>query len=86
MEKVAQFFKAHPEYAGILFAGIGVLFLLAAINNWQWFFEGRSWNLGKIEGLSNFFGRGFARIAAGIGGVVLIIAGVVWFSVYAFLK
>jgi hypothetical protein len=78
-DSIRQFFTENPKYFGLFIVAVGVLFLLAAIKNWNWFFEGRSLNLNKIEGISNFFGRRFARIVAGTGGISCIVAGIVWF-------
>ena len=84
LETIKDFFSKHPQYFGIIFCLFGVLLLVAGIKNWEWILGGRSWNLKKLEGISNFFGRGAARIVAGIFGVVGISAGIVWFCIYAF--
>ena len=84
LENVKNIFAKNPRLFGIIFILFGVLLLLAAIKNWEWILGGPSWNLQKLEGISNFFGRTFARIVAGIFGVSAIIAGIVWFVVYSF--
>ena len=68
-------FKAHPRGFGLFVLLVGVLLLAAAIFNWDWIFRGPSFNLQKIEGIANFFGRGFARIWLGFSALGCIIAG-----------
>ena len=83
-ERIKDFFSKHPQLFGIIFCLSGILMLVAAIKNWEWLLGGSSWNLQKIEGISNFFGRTIARIVAGVFGGIVIIAGIVWFIIYAF--
>ena len=84
IEKIKEFFSKYPQLFGIVFCFSGILMLLGAIKNWEWLLGGTSWNLQKIEGISNFFGRTAARIVAGVFGIIVIIAGIVWFLIYAF--
>jgi hypothetical protein len=76
-DRIKTLMKAHPKSIGILALLFGALLLAASIFNWEWMFEGRSYNLKKIEGMSNFFGRGFARVWLGAGGIGIIILGIV---------
>ncbi len=73
IERVAK----NPASLGWFAIGVGLLFLAAAVFNWQWFFGGSSHNTDKIEGVSNVRGRGAARIKAGSGGIGLIVVGVI---------
>jgi hypothetical protein len=61
--------------------------VVVAIFNWDWLFKkdvsGVTYCLKKIDGWINMFGRGTARIAVGVGSVILIATGVVWFYIYA---
>jgi hypothetical protein len=84
LEKLKEYFIKNPQFLGILFVICGVVLLLAAIKNWEWVFSGASYNTKKLEGISNMWGRGIARAAAGIGGAAVIIAGIVWFVIYTF--
>ncbi len=88
MEKIEEFFSANPQVFGLLFALVGVAGLLAAIFDWGWLFKkdvsGVTYGLKKIDGWINMFGRRTARIAVGVGSVVLIAAGTVWFYIYAY--
>jgi hypothetical protein len=77
LQKLEKFFRENPKFIGIFVILVGVFILMASIFNWNWIFSGHSWNLKKIEGISNFFGRGFARIWFGIGGIGIIILGII---------
>jgi len=76
-EKLGTFLKENPRNLGWFALGVGVFILAASVFNWNWIFKGNSYNLQKIEGISNMFGRGIARIYFGIGGIVCIILGVI---------
>ena len=84
METIQKFFAEYPQYYGVFFCLIGIFMIISAIKNWEWVLGGHSWNLSKIEGISNFFGRKFARVVMGIFGAIIIIAGIIWFFVYTF--
>jgi len=77
-EKVRGFLSENPLYFCILLILIGVFFLAAAIGNWGWVFRGRGYNTNKIDGVSNIYGRGAARVLFGFFGVLIILGGVVW--------
>ena len=83
IEKIKDFFSEYPQLFGIVFCFFGILLLLAAIKNWEWLLGGPSWNLEKLEGISNFYGRTVARIVSGVFGVSAIVAGIVWFVIYS---
>ena len=85
LEGIKGFFSKYPQLFGIIFCLFGVLLILAGIKNWEWILGGPSWNLQKLEGISNFFGRTAARIVAVVFGVIAIFSGIVWFCAYAFL-
>ena len=77
-EKLQQLIAQNPPYyIGWLALVVGVFVLLASIFNWNWVFKGHSYNLEKIEGISNIFGRGVARIYFGIGGIICVILGII---------
>ena len=88
MEKVKEFLSANPQVFGLLFALAGVVGLLAAILDADWLFKkdvsGVTYSLKKIDGWINMFGRRTARVAVGVGSVVLIAAGGVWFFIYTY--
>ncbi|MDR2966687.1 MAG: immunity 17 family protein [Methanobacteriaceae archaeon] len=84
IEEITNFFTEQPQYFGIIFVCFGIFMLFAGIKNWEWLFEGPSYNLNKIEGIDNFFGRSVARIVAIIGGVMVIIAGITWYYIYTY--
>ena len=77
-EKLRQLVAENPPlYLGWFTLGVGIFILTASVFNWDWIFKGHSYNLQKIEGISNMFGRGIARIYFGIGGIVCIILGII---------
>ena len=89
MGKIKDFFTERPEYFGILMAVMGVIFLIAAIKDAHWLFgdvNKATYNLKKLDGWVNMFGRKTARIISGIMSVMLIIAGGAWFVIYFFTK
>jgi hypothetical protein len=77
-QRIGEFFKKNPKLFGVFVIALGLFMLAASIFNWNWIFAGRSFNLQKLEGISNMFGRGIARIFLGIGAVAVIGAGIVW--------
>ena len=87
MEKVKDYFTLHPHYLGLLFAVFGVLMLISAIKGAKWLFEkdvsSVTYSLKKIDGWINMFGVKTARFVVGIGAVLIIIAGMVWFLLAA---
>jgi hypothetical protein len=76
-ERVGNLFKENPKYFGGFVVIFGCFMVLASVFNWNWIFRGHSYNLEKIEGISNMFGRGFARIWFGLGGIGCIIIGII---------
>ncbi|MDR1390717.1 MAG: hypothetical protein LBJ31_12175 [Treponema sp.] len=83
-ERLRQFFINNPHYFVIVLVIFGVFMILAAVKNWEWVFKGNSFNTKKLEGISNMWGRGVARLVAGIGGIGCTIFGIVWFTIYEF--
>ena len=88
MEKLERFLAENPHYFGLMLVVIGVVMLISAIKGSKWLFEkdvsSATYNLKKIDGWINVFGKKTARIIVGIGSVSVIIAGIVWFWIYAF--
>lgn len=88
MESIENFLKSNPHLFGIFFVLMGVAGLLAAIYDWDWLFKkdvsSSTYSLKKIDGWINFFGRKAARVFVGISSVTVIMAGIVWFWIYAF--
>ena len=75
-EIIGVWFAAHPKGFGFFVLLFGVFALFGAVFNWDWIFRGPSFNLKKIEGIANFFGRGFARIYWAICAAGCIISGI----------
>ena len=88
MEKLENLFTENPHYFGLLIVVFGVVMLISAIRGAKWLFEKDvnklTYNMKKVDGRINMFGKKAARIIVGIGSVGIIIAGLVWFWIYAF--
>jgi hypothetical protein len=82
-EKIEKYFKENPRYIGFFIIAMGIFMILTAIKNWEWVFGGIGMNLKKIQGIGNFFGRGIARVVAGIFGTFCVIFGIFWFFAYS---
>jgi hypothetical protein len=81
-EKTKLFLMENPHYLGLFFALIGVGGLICAIVDANWLFgdvNTNTYNLSKIDGWVNFFGRKPARIISGIFSVAVIASGLSWF-------
>ena len=79
--KLKLFFSENPFIWGILIALLGLFFLLAAIYNWNIIFGDVSrvtYDLRKIDGIINMFGKKTARIFVGAFGILFIAGGLVW--------
>jgi len=87
VEKAKSFLTANPHFLGIFFAFAGVVVLISAIIDANWLFgdvNTTTYNLEKIDGWVNFFGRKPARIIAGVFAVLTILGGLFWFWAYGY--
>lgn len=85
MGKIQQYLSEHPAWAGLLFIVFGIVFLLGSVFDWNWVFgdiNSNNFNLWKVDGLVNFFGRKTARIIFGFFSLLAIISGIVWTWIY----
>jgi len=64
------------ELLDIVLSGFGIVFLSAAIFNWDWF-----WSLSKVNRMADFLGKGLARIFYGLVGIAFL-----FFGLYKYLK
>lgn len=83
MEQIQQtiqnYYDQYPIILPLICIAIGVFFLLAAIFNWNWIFGDVSpstYDLKKIDGWINIFGRKTARIVASLIGIFIIFIGI----------
>jgi hypothetical protein len=76
-ERIGELFKREPKFFAVFVILAGIFMLAAAVFNWDWIFQGHGYNTKKIEGTANMWGRGFARLKFGGGGLVCVIAGIV---------
>ena len=91
MEQIKQYFEEtlteNPHYFSFFIVFVGVLILLAAIFDWNWLFGNVNtldYNMGKIDGWVNMFGRKTARIISGVFSVLVIFCGLFWFWAYEY--
>ena len=78
-DKLQLLISENPMYyLGLFSLFVGIFIVAASVFNWDWIFKGHSYNLQKIEGISNMFGRGVARIYFGIGGITCIVLGIIF--------
>lgn len=81
MEKVQEYIASNPVWGGVLIIAIGIFLLLASIFNWHFIFgdvNRSNYNLEKLDGIINLFGRKTARVFCGIISVGVIGAGILW--------
>ena len=81
-ERIGRLFKKEPKYFAVFVIAVGAFMAAAAVFNWDWGFRGHSYNTEKIEGTANMWGRNFARLKFGCGGLVCVIAGIVCLLVF----
>lgn len=86
--RIQNYVVDNPEWFGILIAAFGGLVFVGALKDWNWIFgdiNPNTYDLKKLDGVINWFGRKTGRIYAGISGIVLVVAGFVWFGVYSIM-
>lgn len=83
-DNVKNWMHNNPALFGKLVAGaillFGVFVILGAIRDWDWIYKPdesyhNRWTIGQI---SRYAGRNTARVIGFAGGVLLVVAGVVW--------
>jgi uncharacterized membrane protein YuzA (DUF378 family) len=80
--KLKSFLAGNPHYLGLFFALLGIAGLICAITDANWLFgdvNKMTYNLKKIDGWVNFFGRKPARVISGVISVIIILSGLFWF-------
>jgi hypothetical protein len=81
-DKIKNILTENPHYLGLIIAFLGLLGLICAIVNANWLYgdvNKMTYNMKKIDGWVNFFGRKTARVISGVISVVIIAAGLFWF-------
>ncbi|MFR9165931.1 MAG: immunity 17 family protein [Dysgonomonas sp.] len=85
IQKYIELFKIYfiqnKALGGVFFIAVGIMLIVGAVKNWNWIFGDVSpvtYDLTKLDGIINIFGRKTARVFAGIGGVILILCGIAW--------
>ena len=78
-DKLKHLFAENPSCFGWFIVAVGVLFIAAAIMDAEWLFgHARTFNLSRIEGWVNFFGRNTTRVIVGGTGLFIIAIGIIW--------
>ena len=83
MERANEYFKASPGLFGYVIIGLGVMFIIGAIRDWNWLLEGGDGKVFNITWFIATFGRKAARVMYGITGGVCILIGIAWIIIYA---
>jgi TRAP-type C4-dicarboxylate transport system permease small subunit len=83
VNSIQQFLHENPVAFGICIILLGLFLFLGAVFDWNWIFGNPSkvnFNMGKIDGLTNLFGRKTARVVFGVACISMIICGalVIW--------
>ena len=86
MENIQQFLSDNPVVYGVFLFLLGLFLLLGAISDWNWIYGNISqvnYDLGKIDGMVNIFGRKTARVVCGVFSVLMMFGGVllIWLSI-----
>ena len=76
-DHIGKFLSENPGYFAVFVIAFGVFAIAAAVFNYDWVFRGHSFNLQKLEGISNMFGRGAARFVFAGSGVLCVITGII---------
>jgi len=74
-------FEDLKPFAGLIVAAGGVIILVGVILDADWLFNNmaHSYNLEKVVGWVNFFGRQPVRIFVGVSSIGMIAFGLFWF-------
>ena len=81
MEKEQDFFSnLTPTGVGLMFIGIGLLFLIGAIRRWKWVLDMTGQRSSKPFGfltlMQDFFGEDGVRIGMIIISIIIILSGI----------
>lgn len=86
LQQYIDFFNLYiiesKAWGGILISGLGIMLLIGAFKDWNWLFgevSGATYDLRKLDGIINMFGRKTGRVVTGIAGFILIPIGIGWF-------
>ena len=87
MEKLIEYLGQNPGYVGLFIAAVGALIFVGAICKWQWIIGRNAADSTVRTGLFGWlvyklFGR---RAFFIFTGAVIMISGIVWFIVMAYL-
>lgn len=69
----------NPSFGGLFIILFGIFTLVLAISNAEWFWgDKKSFNIKKVKGWINLFGRNTTRLFVGIMSVLTILFGIFW--------
>lgn len=75
--------NSNPQFFGGFLIVAGVFLLLLAITDPDWFLgDNKTFNIQKIQGWANLFGRNFTRVIVGFMSIAMIVFGGFWIWAY----
>ncbi len=81
MKQLANF---GPQFLGIFVIILGIGVMILSIANPDWFFSNsKTFNLDKVQGWINFFGRNTTRAIMIFMSLCMIIFGIFWIWAYS---
>jgi uncharacterized membrane protein len=80
MENIQKYFQENPRIFSIVLIIFGLIIFIANKLNTKWFFETNknTYNLNKLDGWINIFGKRAGKIIGYIMSIGIIIAGIVF--------
>jgi uncharacterized membrane protein len=84
MENIQKWLHENPRYFGIVLILFGIIVFFATLFNAKWLFNNSqyTYNLKKLDGWINIFGKKAGRIIGFIISILLIIAGIMYFVLW----
>jgi len=73
----------NPQFFGGFIIVAGIFLLVLAIKDPEWFLgDNKTFNIKKMQGWANLFGRNFTRVIIGFMSIVMMAFGVFWIWAY----
>jgi flagellar biosynthesis protein FlhB len=80
MQDIQKYFQRNPRYFGVILIIFGIIAFVSTLFNAKWLFTNTSntYNLKKMDGWINIFGKKAGRVAGFIISIMIIIAGIMY--------